>query len=85
MLLANILKNKFSKRKMELNALEEKCLNWKDEFDKDFKVCNFRDHKCSDNREERCQEKYTYLKYYQIYLNLNFRKNARLHHMEITA
>ena len=29
----------FSKRKMELNALVEKCLNWREEFDKDFKVC----------------------------------------------
>ena len=36
---ALLIKNEFSKRKMELNALEEKCLNWKDEFDKDFKVC----------------------------------------------
>ena len=29
----------FSKRKMELKALVKKCQNWREEFDKDFKVC----------------------------------------------
>ena len=33
------IETEFSKRKMELNALVEKCLNWREEFDKDFKVC----------------------------------------------
>ena len=32
------IETEFSKRKMELNALVEKCLNWREEFDKDFKV-----------------------------------------------
>ena len=36
------IQNEFSEKVMKWKAIEERCQNWREEFDKDFKVCFLR-------------------------------------------
>ena len=70
---------------MELKALVKKCQNWREEFDKDFKVCLFKSKKYSPIHE--IWNHLDYRAWLKVIGPLIFyhRNNVRLHHMATIA